>query len=93
MFISGSEARALVAGGAQLVDVRGPAEFDTGAAPDAMNIPLQVLAQKADDMLSKDKSVVVYCVSGMRSAQAQSVLVQLGYASVHNVCSAQQYMS
>ncbi|MDH5301623.1 MAG: rhodanese-like domain-containing protein [Gammaproteobacteria bacterium] len=93
MFISGSEARALVAEGAQLVDVRGPHEYAADGAPGAVNIPLQALAQIARDMLSADKPVVVYCASGMRSAQAKNVLQQLGFSSVHNVCSARQYMS
>ena len=93
MFISGVEARALVAEGGQLVDVRGPGEFAGGAAPGAINIPLQVLAQMAEQMLPKDKPVVVYCASGMRSAQARSMLMQMGYDAVHNVCSARQYLA
>lgn len=93
MYISGEQARSLIAEGGQLVDVRAPAEYNANAAPGAINIPLQALSQVAHDMLNKEKPVVVYCVSGMRSAQAKSVLEKLGFPAVHNVCSAQQYLS
>lgn len=92
MFISGIEARELVKNGGILVDVRGPEEFQQVSAPDAVNIPLQHLPQLAQKHLHPEKPVVVYCLSGMRSAQAQAVLRQMGYANVHNVGTLQNYM-
>ena len=76
--ITGSDARAKVEAGAQLLDVRSPAEFRAGAIPGAKNISVQALSGRLKE-LAKDKPVVVYCASGMRSASAVSILKQGGY--------------
>lgn len=81
--LSGTEARALVEQGAQLLDVRSAAEFAQGAAPGAKNIPVQILPVMADQLL-RDRPVVVYCQAGGRSAQAQMILRGLGFAQIHN---------
>ncbi len=83
MFIPANELRKLLAQGAQLVDVRSPAEYSRGAAPGAKNIPVQLLPQQAAE-LDRDKPVVVYCMSGGRSAQAQMILRSMGFDQVHN---------
>lgn len=77
------KAHALVEAGAQLVDVRSPAEFASGALPGAINLPVQSLRQKMGE-LSKDSPVIVYCASGMRSARAASVLKTAGF-EVHDL--------
>ena len=43
--ISSADARKLVARGAQLVDVRNPAEYQRGALPGSVNIPLPLIQQ------------------------------------------------
>ena len=86
------EAREMVANGAQLVDVRSPQEYGSGAIPGSLNVPLQVI-QTADQHLDKTKPVIVFCGSGMRSEQAKGVLSQMGYDSVHNLGSINKYMS
>ncbi len=74
-----------------LVDVREPAELRaSGKARGAVNIPLGVLALKADpaapDALMKPgKPVVLYCASGGRSGMAAQVLARLGYDPVWNL--------
>jgi phage shock protein E len=85
MFISGTQARQLVEQGAQLVDVRSAAEYQTGSAPGAINVPVHVIPVAANEHLDNDKPVVVYCMSGARSAQAAMILQSLGFADVHNV--------
>jgi rhodanese-related sulfurtransferase len=73
-----------------LVDVREPAEVRaSGKAVGAVNIPLGVLALKADPaapdaMVRPGLPVVVYCASGGRSGMAAQVLARLGYAPVWN---------
>ncbi len=52
--------------------------------PGSVNLPLQIIHQ-AYDQLDKNKPVIVFCHSGARSAQAQSLLQQAGFDSVHNL--------
>ncbi len=71
--------------GPLILDVRTPGEFDMGAVPGAVNLPLDDLQAKADSAIgSKDREVIVYCASGARSAYAQRVLRQMGYKNVEN---------
>lgn len=76
--ITGEDARALVAGGAQLVDVRSPAEFASGALPGAVNVPVDALEGRLGE-IQKTGTVIVYCQSGMRSARAAAALRAKGY--------------
>lgn len=69
--------------GATVVDVRTPGEFQSGAYPGALNIPVQELDRRLGE-LSKDRPIVVYCASGMRSASAERLLRARGFADVVN---------
>lgn len=71
--------------GATVLDVRTPGEFAGGAAPNAKNIPVQELAARIGEVGPKDRPVVVYCASGIRSAKAAAMLTQAGYAEVIDV--------
>lgn len=76
--VEGAEARRLVTQGATLVDVRTPEEFADGHAEGARNIPVNEVRTRAGE-IPRDHTVVVYCASGSRSAQAAATLSQLGY--------------
>jgi phage shock protein E len=76
--ISGADARALVARGAQLVDVRSAEEFAEEHVEGARNLPVDELDAKLGT-LSKDKPVVVYCASGARSEAAARILARAGF--------------
>ena len=76
--ISSQEAHAKVSAGALLLDVRTPSEFASGALPGAKNIPVQSLAGRLEE-LPRDRPIVVYCASGMRSASATSLLKSRGF--------------
>ncbi len=67
-----------------VVDVRTRGEFSSGAYPNAVNIPLDELQGRLDELGAKDREITVYCASGARSAYAQQMLRQLGYADVTN---------
>jgi phage shock protein E len=69
-----------------------PEEHAQGTLPGSVNVPLQVI-QHAHQQLDKSKPVIVYCVSGARSAQAQSVLQSMGFDNVHNLGSIRKYLS
>lgn len=68
-----------------VVDVRTPEEFEDGAYPGALNIPLDEIMDRLDELGENTaREIVVYCASGARSAYAQRMLMQAGYASVVN---------
>lgn len=85
-----SDACKLIENGAQLVDVRSAAEFANGALPDAINLPLQSIVA-ADNLLDKNRAIVLYCLSGARSSMAKNHLLQMGFGEVHDLGSFKNY--
>jgi rhodanese-related sulfurtransferase len=92
--ITPAEARdMIVKGGTLVVDVRDAGEVAaSGKAAGAVNVSRGMLEFRADPdspyhdkNFSKDKSVIVYCASGGRSALAGKTLKELGYDKVYNV--------
>ncbi len=70
--------------GPLVVDVRTPEEFYSGAYPGAINIPLDELHARMDELGSKSREITLYCASGARSAYAQRMLMQLGFTNTRN---------
>ena len=64
--------------GAVIVDVRTVGEFREGHIKNAKNIPLDTIFSKTSEIKKWNKPVVVCCKSGMRSAQAASILKNSG---------------
>ena len=64
-------------GGAVLLDVREPYEWQAGHAPNARHIPLGQLARRAGE-LPPGRAVVIVCRSGTRSARAAALLARDG---------------
>lgn len=60
-----------------ILDVRGKAEFDIGHVPGAINIPLNELRSRANE-LPRGKPVYLYCKVGFRSYLALRALRQRG---------------
>lgn len=69
--------------GAVLVDVRNTEEFSTGNIKGSINIPLDQISGQIGK-LKKDKTIVVFCASGMRSGRAKSILEGNGFQNVIN---------
>ncbi|MES2297102.1 MAG: rhodanese-like domain-containing protein [Pseudomonadota bacterium] len=66
-----------------LVDVRETAEFAAGHLREARHIALGELDKRIGELdKSKDKTVVVVCQNGARSAQAVAKLQKAGFADV-----------
>ncbi len=84
-FVESDQAHGLVAEGAALIDVRSPEEFASGHIEGARNIPVAEIGTRSAEVGEKDAAVVVYCRSGMRSAQAKSTLESVGFTQVHNL--------
>jgi MFS family permease len=71
---------------AVIVDVRSPDEFAAGHVDGAINIPLDVLAQRTSE-LPKSAAVVTVCgKGGGRSERAAEQLRALGFSSVRSLC-------
>lgn len=81
--VAPSEAHRLVEGGATLLDVRTPAEYAGGHIEGAVNVPVDQVAARLSE-IPRDRPVVVYCLSGGRSAHAASTLREAGY-TVHDL--------
>ena len=67
-----------------VVDVRGRAEWEAGHLPRVANIPLGYLADRLDE-LPRDKTLVLQCQGGARSAIAASLLRARGFDNVVNL--------
>lgn len=71
-----------IANGAVVVDVRTPGEFAGGHYPKAQNVPLNLLGNKIDSLKKGNKTIIVCCASGGRSAQAKAMLERSGVKNV-----------
>lgn len=68
----------------RFVDVRSEQEFKSGHYPGAINIPLQEIQVKANELKQLNVPIVLYCRSGARSYNALQILKQLGFSDVYN---------
>ena len=64
--------------GAVIIDVRTVGEFREGHIKGSKNIPLDTISSKVNEIKRLEKPVIVCCRSGMRSAQAASILKNSG---------------
>lgn len=69
--------------GAFILDVRTLEEFEEEHYPEAVCIPVNELPYRMAE-IPKDRSVIVYCATGARSAYAARILKASGYADVLN---------
>lgn len=79
-------AQQLLHQGALVVDVRSPAEFNSGHLQEAVNLPLaelkEVVSRRAPD---KSQVLLLHCLSGTRSGMAMRQLKGIGYSNVFNL--------
>jgi rhodanese-related sulfurtransferase len=92
--LSPAEVRDMIGkGNVLIVDVRDPSEVQTsGKLKDAVNVSRGMLEFRADPespyhdkAFQKDKTVLVYCASGGRSALSGKTLKDFGYGQVFNI--------
>ncbi len=67
-----------------IVDVRSPGEYKMGHLPGTVNIPLNQLQQRIED-IPAGKPVVVVCASGNRSRSGANILAKAGREEVYNL--------
>jgi|LNFM01.1.fsa_nt_gb rhodanese-related sulfurtransferase len=91
--VSPAEAKALIAKGALVVDVRDAPEVEkSGKVAGSAHVSRGMLEFRADPAspyhdkrFDKDKPVIVYCASGGRSALSGKALKDLGFTKVYNL--------
>ena len=91
--ITAARAQELIAkGSALVVDVRDTEYSASGKVAGAVHVPRGMLEFRADPEspyhdphFGKDKTVIVYCASGGRSALAGQVLKEMGYGEIYNL--------
>ena len=64
------------------LDVRTPGEYAAEHYPDAVNIPVDELPTRLDELEPKDRHIVVYCQSGARATNALAILEDAGFTNV-----------
>lgn len=67
-----------------IVDVRSTWEFAYGAYPGAINIPLDELQSRVEELGKKNRKIILYCESGARSAYAVHLLKAYGFANLED---------
>jgi rhodanese-related sulfurtransferase len=84
--VSVSEAKDLIQEKPDLVilDVRTVTEYEEGHIEGAINIPVQELEDRLDEISKKDE-LLVYCRTGNRSSQAVSILESSGYTKIYHM--------
>jgi len=69
-----------------IIDVRTPEEFAVGHLESALNTNLNSGNFSADiNKLDKNKTYLIYCRSGSRSAKAASIMEDLGFREVNDM--------
>ena len=68
----------------KLIDVRTPAEVARGKIAGSENLPLHVIPLKVDEF-SNDDTIIFYCQTGARSAQACAFMTSKGIDNVYNL--------
>lgn len=68
----------------RIIDVRTPGEFETAHIAGAYNVPLDLLREHRDEIITHlDEDVVLVCRSGQRASQAEETLRTAGLGNVH----------
>ena len=67
-----------------LIDVRTALEYVEGNIPGSINIPVDELRNRLDE-IEKNKYIFIYCQIGLRGYLAQRILLQNGFQHVQNI--------
>lgn len=67
-----------------ILDVRTAMEYEMEHINGAKNIPVNEIQFRLDEIKKLSQPIVVYCLSGGRSAMAASILKQAGINEVYN---------
>ena len=69
-----------------ILDVREPKDFNNGHLLNAINIPIENIDKRMDELRNyKSKDIIVYCNTGRKSAEVAEKLVEHGFTDVTNI--------
>lgn len=83
--VSPEQAKVLVQDGIRILDVRTPQETASGVIPGAIQIPVDELPNRAEELPRDHAPTLVYCAAGVRSAVACQYLTEQGFDSLVNL--------
>lgn len=71
----------------QILDVRTAAEYASGHVPGALNIPIQELSERIDELSQYDRHapIIVYCEQGIRAHRGIGILQEAGFTHVQQL--------
>lgn len=70
----------------KIIDVRSKNEYRENHLNGSVNIPLSDIKQKIEKIVpNKDRKILLYCQSGLRSKKAIRILEKLGYNNLYNL--------
>lgn len=67
-----------------LIDVRTQGEFRSGHIPGAVNIPMDQISSRANE-IPTDHPVIIVCATGNRSGSVVEALITAGYERIYNL--------
>jgi rhodanese-related sulfurtransferase len=71
---------------AVILDVRTAEEFSISKISGAINVPVDEIADKIQTIIDdKEKTILVYCHTGVRSSIATTGIMDMGYKNVSNI--------
>lgn len=84
--VSAADAVRLINKGALVIDIRKPAEFESGHIVNSRNVELEKI-QQGDDAIAKkkDKILLAVCENGGLSGKAASLLRKAGYPNAFSL--------
>lgn len=68
---------------ALIIDVRTPEEYAEKYIDGAINIPIYEIDNLKNEIIDKDKVILLYCKTSKRSRIAKEILMQNGYKNVY----------
>ncbi len=71
-------------GNITLIDVRTPEEHELGHIEGSINIEVDKIRERMDE-IPRDKKIIIYCGVGIRGYFAARILIQNGFENVHNL--------
>lgn len=80
--INANTAKDLIDNGAILIDVRTEDEYNQDHIEGAINVPLQVIETFTSNL---DDTIILYCATGIRSAEAAKILTEKGYTKIYSL--------